>query len=393
MKKGLIVVLLNIFYCYSYGTSGFSIAINKSNNEIITIDACTPKMTISADVDMPQNINYYFTLYNNNVKIINKATMTVTPVEGWGSGGAYSTYQVSISQEILRSGGTYRASISTYAGIELATSNEIAVTVVPYTSPKLTFNINDNNGAVVTICDGSVINLNGSLSTCEDKYKVSVIQSDIIGNALGSEILNQYDGNVPNVFSIANMCAQKNFKLENSKYYKITLSILHSGEWKSLSKIIYMLPEVLYLSSSDLPIGEYSARNQIVLSSGFNMKSNGFKAYITSCTKSYLEDSDDLSFDISNTIDLPKIDQLLVLDSSITIYPQPSTGIVYIKTNDNRDIESLEIFDNSGLTLLPKIYPNDNNFKLDLSKLSNGCFIVKAKTKTSSYSKTIIIKK
>jgi len=326
------------------------------------------------------------------IKIINNEKMTVTFVEGWDN-GYYSRYQVSLAHDIVRSSGTYKA-IITMGGFQVGgNSNEIKVTVVPYIAPKLTFNINDNNGAIVNICEGSAINLNGSLSTCEEKYKVSVIQSDIIGNTLGSEISNQYDGNVPNIFSVVNMCTLKNFKLENSKYYKITLSLLQSGEWKSLSKIIYMLPDVLNLASSDLPVGAYAASNQIVLSNGFGMRANGFKAYITSCVKSYLEDSDDLSFEISRKNNLPKIDQPLIVDPSITIYPQPSTGLVYIKTSDNREIESLEVFDYKGQSIFPMIFPNNNNYQLDLSRLSNGCYYVKVRTQTDTFSKTILVEK
>lgn len=73
-----------------------------------------------------------------------------------------------------------------------------------------------------------------------------------------------------------------------------------------------------------------------------------------------------------------------IKNSPIDIYPNPTSDFVNIKINEN--IESVEIFDSSG-----KLISKDSSGReqISVSFLQNGLYILKVKTKNSTYTKKI----
>ena len=60
---------------------------------------------------------------------------------------------------------------------------------------------------------------------------------------------------------------------------------------------------------------------------------------------------------------------------SLTLYPNPTTNVLNIVTNDNV-IDSIQVFNLQGQMLLAKTYANEHNITIDLSRYSNGIYLI-----------------
>jgi len=138
---------------------------------------------------------------------------------------------------------------------------------------------------------------------------------------------------------------------------------------------------------------EYSAHNSIIIKPGFRAAAgSNFRAHIEPCANCpqgspspapqnpnvYLENEDEHSNNIPN------------LSSSISVFPNPTTGIVNIIA-ENTKIENISVFDISG-----KVLENNTSFAgntLDLSRLSNGIYFIKIKTLSEQVTHKVIIQK
>lgn len=76
--------------------------------------------------------------------------------------------------------------------------------------------------------------------------------------------------------------------------------------------------------------------------------------------------------------------------SSLVFYPNPSSDFINIKTENENQIENVQIFDLNGQLVNDKTDFNAN--KIDLSKLNQGAYILKAKINGSVISQKIIKK-
>jgi len=138
----------------------------------------------------------------------------------------------------------------------------------------------------------------------------------------------------------------------------------------------------------------YKAHNSIIIKPGFRAAAGSkFRAYIEPCAKCQTttspnhlpqnpninsENEDENSNNISN------------LESSISVFPNPTTGIVNIIA-ENTKIEKISVFDISG-----KVLENNNNFAgttLDLSWLNNGVYFIKIQTPLEQTTHKVIIQK
>ena len=137
----------------------------------------------------------------------------------------------------------------------------------------------------------------------------------------------------------------------------------------------------------------YKAHKSIIIKPGFRAAAgSNFRAHIEPCAKCpqgspspapqnpnvYLENEDEHSNNIPN------------LSSSISVFPNPTTGIVNIIA-ENTKIENISVFDISG-----KVLENNTSFAgttLDLSWLSNGIYFIKIKTLSEQTTHKVIIQK
>ncbi|MCC9019166.1 T9SS type A sorting domain-containing protein [Flavobacterium lipolyticum] len=86
----------------------------------------------------------------------------------------------------------------------------------------------------------------------------------------------------------------------------------------------------------------------------------------------------------SNNLSIPLIES----GSSLVFYPNPATDFVNIQDEYKNDVENVQIFDLNGKVVSGKTdFAND---KIDVSRLNQGTYILKAKVKGTVISKKII---
>ena len=137
---------------------------------------------------------------------------------------------------------------------------------------------------------------------------------------------------------------------------------------------------------------EYKAHNSIIIKPGFRAAvGSKFRAYIEPCANcpntnppsaapprpnTDFEDENE-DFNISNS------------ESSISVFPNPTTGIVNI-ISQNTVIESISVFDVSGKVLESGSFTGN---MLNLSHLSNGIYFIKIQTLSEQTTHKVIIQK
>ncbi|WP_422358475.1 T9SS type A sorting domain-containing protein [Reichenbachiella sp.] len=86
----------------------------------------------------------------------------------------------------------------------------------------------------------------------------------------------------------------------------------------------------------------------------------------------------------------------IVISDMIHVYPNPSEGLFTLQSDPSLEAEDvrIEIFDMQGVLLFSKTYENDlsKDYRVDVSKISSGLYLLEASFDGKSYSKRIIIK-
>ena len=157
-------------------------------------------------------------------------------------------------------------------------------------------------------------------------------------------------------------------------------------------KIKYLNPFLFLILSVHLNVGLGQCNQQNVRSSGYLLgECNGFQfqGIIGSISSSYGE-CGGLVFDtplsgneISSSVNDP------LRSSSINIYPNPTTGIMYIESSSNR-IQQVDIYSSIGQLLITKKVDYKDSTQLSLEDLHNGCYFIKV-TESNSNSKVLKI--
>jgi len=75
------------------------------------------------------------------------------------------------------------------------------------------------------------------------------------------------------------------------------------------------------------------------------------------------------------------------LNNTITVYPNPTKGIITISNQDNLTIDKIEIVDVLGKKVMVK---TDNTSQIDISEFSNGIYILKIHSGESVFQKKIM---
>ncbi|SFZ93600.1 Por secretion system C-terminal sorting domain-containing protein [Flaviramulus basaltis] len=77
----------------------------------------------------------------------------------------------------------------------------------------------------------------------------------------------------------------------------------------------------------------------------------------------------------------------ILLKTSISLYPNPSTGLVNILVKNKQEKSQISVYDINGRTLLNK---NLNNKSIDLSSFANGIYLIKINTNSGTVVKRIL---
>ena len=82
-----------------------------------------------------------------------------------------------------------------------------------------------------------------------------------------------------------------------------------------------------------------------------------------------------------------------VPDPQASISPNPSNGIVNIKTWRNKTVINLEVYSISGSKVYAKSYPGTvNNFNIDLGFLPQGVYVIRLFDESRQHSQKILLK-
>ena len=78
-------------------------------------------------------------------------------------------------------------------------------------------------------------------------------------------------------------------------------------------------------------------------------------------------------------------------DSGITIFPNPSSGIFFIRFHEDSDLQRIEVFATDGKKIQEDITDFNENIKINLSNLQSGVYYLKVRTKNDIYTKKLIL--
>lgn len=95
---------------------------------------------------------------------------------------------------------------------------------------------------------------------------------------------------------------------------------------------------------------------------------------------------------VKNNVD-STLSNSLIKETIFSIYPNPSSGYLYIQSDNQLDSEVLiSVFDIIGKEVFKSKYKNvDSNMNLDLNYLQSGIYMLRVDTVSKSFSKKIII--
>jgi photosystem II stability/assembly factor-like uncharacterized protein len=80
-------------------------------------------------------------------------------------------------------------------------------------------------------------------------------------------------------------------------------------------------------------------------------------------------------------------------ENSITLFPNPTHGEVYITINENKNVANIKVIDLNGKVIDAQNNPTQNKIKIDLSNKTKGVYFVKLQfTDNTSVSKKLILK-
>jgi len=132
---------------------------------------------------------------------------------------------------------------------------------------------------------------------------------------------------------------------------------------------------VICYSSDTIPIGKLNAGTYEII---YSLAAN-----------SVIRDSDTIDFAVKQFVGVePKTG----LGKNVEIFPNPATGIITISTSCNFPGEtSVSVFSLGGRQLLHSRFPNQEQFKMDVSSLQAGIYIIKLQTKAGLEIKKLVI--
>jgi len=80
-----------------------------------------------------------------------------------------------------------------------------------------------------------------------------------------------------------------------------------------------------------------------------------------------------------------------ILSQNFSIYPNPTTGYINIKSLDKID-GSIKIYDYLGKKIIEKESDGVNQHSINLSNYPDGMYFINIKSKKGSFTKKIILK-
>jgi hypothetical protein len=83
------------------------------------------------------------------------------------------------------------------------------------------------------------------------------------------------------------------------------------------------------------------------------------------------------------------INENVLLDTGLSIFPNPTNGLIFIHSENNNDLQQIELFDITGKILLSQNF--SKNCTLDISTFANGVYHLNFYSSKNSISKTFKI--
>jgi len=117
---------------------------------------------------------------------------------------------------------------------------------VQYSNSQVSFTLNGSASTNVTVCQNSNITIDGSASTCDDNYFVSVQETNAAGTArIGNERMQWYSGAAPSNIDVRAHCLNSTsgspaLTLQAGKYYRVKLAV--GPEWSERTVVMYLEP-------------------------------------------------------------------------------------------------------------------------------------------------------
>ncbi len=137
----------------------------------------------------------------------------------------------------------------------------------------------------------------------------------------------------------------------------------------------------------------YHAGQEVVMTNGF-VAENGseFRAYIAGCSgvfaskKAYVfpEEEIDLSYYVPKSIK----DNSLV--KVLTVYPNPTEGILYVKIPNNLNEGELQVLDLNGVVIKKQNFRNKKQVVLDIARTASGVYFIRLLANKELYTAKLI---
>jgi hypothetical protein len=93
-----------------------------------------------------------------------------------------------------------------------------------------------------------------------------------------------------------------------------------------------------------------------------------------------------------HTLQADAIENATLFQSSFSIFPNPSTGLLYITSLNNASINSMQLLDASGKLILNQTNPikNNNQYSMDFSEQPVGNYLLRITNGTEYYTLKVI---
>jgi len=232
-------------------------------------------------------------------------------------------------------------------------------------------------------------------STCTDSINLFSLLSnyDSGGNwtpSIPNDIFNPNDfadGDYTFHYTVTNDCGSSTSSVSISKNCgnQDCVDDLHITQDVANTETDNKQAAITIVASNEIESGgrfSYHAGSSVTLTTGFWSKS-GSKgvAYIEGCTDQFKSPE--------NEEEKPQETSLTDLKSSIYVVPNPTTGIVSIKTTGKMLIDEFQLFSVTGNQLLQK---TNNQNELDISSFPDGVYFLRITTSEGTIVKKIIKK-
>ncbi len=122
----------------------------------------------------------------------------------------------------------------------------------------------------------------------------------------------------------------------------------------------------------------YHAGNEVLLTTNFEaLNGSVFRAYIEGCTGNFVSKSPETSNDEAYIQTKDKLSDTDILNNSLTIYPNPTKGLLNIKSKKNA-LYTVKVFNSNGSIVYSNTMQKKNvtNYELDFSRFQIGIYIL-----------------